>query len=74
MSGDHWTIAEILEESTVTRQFMRERLAFPRGILKLLKDTEFCGPLVEKALEDIDAIAERFGLEPESTGERGAEV
>ena len=66
MNQDNWTISEILDELE-TRHFLREKLAFPRGILKILKETQLFGPMVEKALEDIDAVADRFQLRAEET-------
>ena len=39
-----------------------QKLTFQRGILKLLKDTELMGPMIDKAIEEIDSLIE--GLYP----------
>jgi hypothetical protein len=35
------------------------KLAYQRGVLTLLKDTDHFSPLIEKALEDIDYILDK---------------
>lgn len=37
---------------------LKDKLLFPRGLLTLLNDTNLFGPLVEKAIEDIDFLIE----------------
>ena len=39
---------------------LKEKLSFPRGVLKLLKETELFGPVIEQALEDIDSLSNRL--------------
>ena len=36
----------------------RERLVYVQGILLLLKETDFFGPLIERALKNIEFILE----------------
>ena len=40
---------------------IRRKLAFQRGVLTLLKETDLFGPMIEKALEDIDDIIDKVG-------------
>lgn len=39
---------------------IRQKLAFQRGVLTLLKDTDLFGPMIEKALKDLDEIIEQI--------------
>jgi len=39
---------------------IKERLAFQRGVLLLLKETRLFGPLIEKAVEDLDFVMEKL--------------
>ena len=36
-------------------EVLRDKLLFPRGVLILLKETELFGPMLDQAIEDIDA-------------------
>jgi hypothetical protein len=39
---------------------IKERLVFQRGVLLLLKETRLFGPMIEKALEDLDFVIEQI--------------
>ncbi len=39
---------------------VKDRLMFPRGVLCLLKETELFGPIIEKAIEDIDYLIKKM--------------
>ena len=53
---------EIVDDSVTESNFIeiKERLAFQRGVLLLLKETRLFGPLIEKAIEDLDFVIERI--------------
>lgn len=40
---------------------IKERLEFPHAVLQLLKETDLFGPVVEKALEDVNFLIEKAG-------------
>ena len=40
---------------------IRKKLAFQRGVLTILKETDLFGPMIEKALEEIDEVIDKVG-------------
>ena len=58
MGPDRSEVMTASEREVFIRE-VHDRLAFPRGVLCLLKDTQLFGPMVEQALEDIDTLIKR---------------
>ncbi len=48
-----------METAVVYECEVRDRLVFSRGVLALLRDTELFGPMLDKAIEDLDFVIEK---------------
>ena len=54
------TFAVEVEGTESLTQYVEETLSFPRALLELLQNTRLFGPLVERAISDIDSVIEKF--------------
>ena len=62
MSAFHWSaereIVDDCKENALNE--IKDKLLFQRGVLLLLKETRLFGPLIEKAVEDLDSVMEKL--------------
>lgn len=47
-------------EDVLLKEAVRESIALPYGVLTLLRDTQMFGPMLEKAIDDLDALTKKL--------------
>jgi hypothetical protein len=54
------TVEDVVRPDSEEMRFIQETLSFPRAMLVLLRETNLFCPLIDKAIDDIDAALEKI--------------